>query len=58
MGKKGIQSARSAWSIWYSELKVHVLPSIEGNNKGSQRNTHARANTDTPPLIHVLRGSV
>ena len=32
--RKDIQPVNSAWSILHSEFKAHVLPPLEGNNKG------------------------
>ena len=38
-GRKDIQFVKSAWSISSSELKAHVLPNLEENNKRRKTNT-------------------
>ena len=40
--KRVIKSIKSAWSFVHLELKAHILPPLEGNNKGYK--THTQAN--------------
>ena len=53
-GKKDIQSVKSAWSILHSELKAHVLPPLEENNKGRKRKKHTHTHTNTLTLYMVI----
>ena len=41
-GKKDIQPVKSDWSISHSELKLYVLPSLEGNDKGCKANSNTQ----------------
>ena len=51
-GKKDTQFAKSLGSILHSELKAHILPPLEGNNKG--RNTHTRACAHANHLVQDI----
>lgn len=52
-GRKDIQSAKLACSNFHSELNVCILPSVEGNSKGREMNSHNSTNWHTWWLCYI-----